>query len=276
MSIGLSRDAKTILLEKTDLELGASDLWLMDIDRAVPTRWTSNPLWDQHPIWSADNSEAIFFSNRAGTGDLYRKRIGGGDETLFYKSDVRVWPTDWSDDGKLVMFEARDSNNQWDLLTVPSSGNGKPEPFVATRFNERQGTFSPDGKWVAYSSDESGRYEIYIESFPRGGAKAQVSTKGGSEPQWRQDGKEIYFLQEGKISAADVTVVGSRSIVSESHVLVDGVTVGQSVFNPNAATEYAASRDGKRFFLLLSPKESQSAPTTLILNWPAALKKTNP
>jgi Tol biopolymer transport system component len=271
LSVALSPDGKTVALERLNPQF-ATDIWLMDVNRGVPTRLTSHELWDQAPVWSPDGSEVLFFSNRAGPGDFYRKVPAGNEEVLVYKSDARKWPTSWSADGKLVMFEVRNAN-EWNLFAVSSSGKGEPVPFLTSRFNERQGTFSPDGQWVAYASDESGRYEIYIQSYPGAGSKVQVSAKGGSGPQWRHDGKELYFLQEGAITAADIAVEGGQIHLGDPHRVVDGLTFSQSSFGPNSNKEFDVARDGRRFFLLLLPKEKLSAPTTMILNWPAMAKK---
>jgi serine/threonine protein kinase len=243
-TIALSPDAKSVALEKRDPETSATDLWLMDLGRGVTTRLTSNPLWDQAPVWSPDGNDIVFFSNRTGTGDLYRKHLAGSaDEMPFFKSDTRKWPTGWSADGKYVMFESRDQN-QWDLLAATGSGSLQPIRFLTSRFNERQGRFSPDGSWVAYASDESGQYEIYVQSFPNAGSKIQVSTKGGVDPQWRRDGTELFFIQEGKIHAVSVSVAGGRIVVGEPHSVTDTVSFSQLRFNPNMSAQFGVTGNG--------------------------------
>jgi Tol biopolymer transport system component len=155
--------------------VGSRDLWMQEGTR---TNWfTFDPLDDLTPIWSPDGTSAVFASSRKGASDLYRKAAdGSGSEELLLQSADLKRPDAWSPDGRFILFNS--SQNNGDLMVLPMTGGGdrKPYPFLSTRFNEEQGVFSPDGKWVAYQSNESGRYEIYVRPFPGPGGQWQIST----------------------------------------------------------------------------------------------------
>ena len=270
--MALSPDDKTVALETRDLQTFTADIWLMELLRGVPTRFTSHPLWDQSPVWSPNGNDVAFFSNREGAGNIYRKSLrGSGEEARVYSSGGRSWPSAWSADGKYVLFEER-NQNQWDLFAAPVAG-GQPLRFLTSRFNERQGMFAPGDQWVAYASDESGQYEIYIQSFPQAGSRIQVSLKGGTAPVWRPDGKELFFIQERKLTAVSVSMAGGRVEVSEPRRLADSVTFPQPVFQPNGYRNYGVASNGQRFLILLAPTERTSVPVTMILNGTASLTK---
>src|SRR5262249_716558 len=130
-----------------------------------------------------------------------------GEDKLLWKSDYQKNPSDWSLDGRFIIYSQRDSKASWDVWVLPVTGSvdAKPYPVVRTKANEIAGTLSPDGRWLAYVSDESGRYEIWVQSFSDGGGKRQVSTGGGGGPRWRQDGRELfYYAADGKLMAAPV------------------------------------------------------------------------
>src|SRR5262249_32518692 len=151
-------------------------------------------------------SRIVWTSTRgSGVADLYQKAASlAGEETLFLKSDYTKLPTDWSRDGRFIIYSQTRPKTKWDVwfLPAPGSGEEKPFPVVQTEANETAGTLSPDGRWLAYASDVSGQFEIYVQSFPEGAGKRQVSTGGGNGPRWRQDGSELfYYAADGKLMA---------------------------------------------------------------------------
>src|SRR5262249_31760103 len=157
----------------------------------IPTRITSDPAQDSDAIWSPDGNEIVFASNRNGTWGLYRRNLrGGGPEELLLKSETEVAPTDWTRDGRFIVYNALKgySNDIFALLLI--SGERKPIPIAATAFNEYGGKTSPDGKWIAYASNETGELQIYVQSFPGPGEKRRVSSEFGVHPRWRADGRE--------------------------------------------------------------------------------------
>ncbi|HJU61452.1 MAG TPA: protein kinase, partial [Candidatus Binatia bacterium] len=200
----LSPDEKTVAIQQDD---GTNnDLWLMDLVRGVPSRFTFNPALEDDPTWSPDGTVIVFNSERDGTRGLYRKvSSGAGNEELLVKADVVTNGTHWSHDGKFVIFESSLPKTGSDLFVLPLFGDMKPYPVLATEFNETHGRFSPDGRWLAYVSNESGRNEVYVQSFPASGGKWQVSTTGGAQPQWRSDGKELFYMApDRRLMAVDV------------------------------------------------------------------------
>jgi Tol biopolymer transport system component len=178
---------------------GNVDVWLLDGARM--TRLTFDAASDNRPIWSPDGTRIAFRSSRMGLADLYLKRANGvAVEELLVASDQIKTPLSWSADGRYLLYRSNDTQSSGNLWFVPMMGDRTPSVFLETPFRESQGVFSPDGRWVAYQSDESGRGEIYVRPFPPGATSTaargqwQVSTEGGINPVWRPDGKEVYYL----------------------------------------------------------------------------------
>jgi len=148
----------------------------------------------------------VFQFNRKGVFNLYSKlSSGAGADELLVESDQPKAPSDWSPDGRFLLFRSIDPETSFDLWVLPVSGDKKPFPFLKTPFEERNGQFSPDGKWIAYQSNESGRFEIYAQPFPGPGRKFQISGNGGAQPRWNKNGKEIFYVSlDGKMMAASV------------------------------------------------------------------------
>jgi Tol biopolymer transport system component len=246
---------------------GNIDLWLLDTERGVRTRVTSNAANDIHPLWSPDGRRMLFSSNRNGSYELYEKALdaeGTERRLLAFQSP----PTDWSADGTTVLVQRRDVNGSADIWALPIAG-GQPFPVVQTpEFDERDAQFSPDGKWIAYASTESGRWEIYVQAFPTPRARVQVSINGGSQPRWRPDGQELFFVAlDGRLMAARIalTDAGSDPQVTVPAALftthIGGAIQGTS------RQQYFVSRDGSRFLLNTIIDSAPPAPITLILNW---------
>jgi len=181
----LSPDDRRIAVSR--IQQGNTDVWLIDGSRTV--RFTFDPGPDAFPIWSPDGSEVLFDSTRNGRRDLYRKPAsGGGSEQLLFSSSETKAFNDWSADGRFILFLSNGPQTARDLWVLPMTGDRKPFPFVKTKFDEWRGKFSPDGRWVTYQSNESGRFEIYVRPFPGPGGQWQVSTAGGISPLWSRSG----------------------------------------------------------------------------------------
>ncbi len=184
----LSIDGRKVLFTRAE---GGEDIVLLDLSRGSTTRLTFGAALDINPVFSPDGSQVVFTSNRSGIGDFYRKASSGaGNDELILKGKGVAYPNSWSRDGKYLIYEMNGSvKTKMDLWVLPMVGEPTPFPYLESEFIEAHSQFSPDGRWVAYSSDESGRAEVYVQSFPISGGKWQISTTGGDQPQWRGDGK---------------------------------------------------------------------------------------
>jgi Tol biopolymer transport system component len=250
----------------------SGDLWLMDFMRGVSTRFTFDPSQNDFPVWSPDGSRIVFHSNRGSRFDLYQKASNGaGTEELLLKSDQDKTPTAFSRDGRFLLFSSQDPKNGTDLWVLPMEGDRKPVPVLQTEFNERNAMFSPDMRWIAYGSNESGRAEVYVRPFAAPGSgtsatsgKWQVSKDGGDFPHWRQDGKELYFrLPGGAVMAVQVTPTPTTFEAGVPHVL----------FNYPAQAGVEPAPDGNRFLVEAFQQDQAAAPITVVLNWQSALRK---
>ena len=267
--LDLSPDSKRV---SVSLASGsARDIWIYDVARGLRTRFTFDAANELASIWSPDGSRIVFNSSRKGRYDLYQKASSGaGAEEVLLEDNLNLqkYPMSWSPDGRFVLYRSGGGPTGNDLFVLPLSGDRKPSPFVNTQFGENFGQFSPDGRWVAYMSSESGRNEIYVAPFPGPGGKWQISTAGGELPRWRRDGAEIfYFAPDGGLMAATVNGKGSSFEVGAVKPLFQArPVIGQRY-------PYAVSADGQRFLINTLPEQSASAPITVVLHWIAGLKK---
>jgi eukaryotic-like serine/threonine-protein kinase len=271
----LSPDEKTVAAAHIDSDTRDQNLWLITT-RDVASPLTSFGNLNFHPVWSPDGTSIVFAGTRDSPPNLVRKIAKGaaGAEEVLIKSPSNDQPTDWSPDGKFIIYGSLDPKTQWDLWLLPMSvpqPERKPVPFLRTADNEHLGRFSPDGRWLAYVSDESGSDEVYIVSFPGAGTKQRISTGGGSDPRWRGDGRELFYnTVDGRLMK-----VGIRSEVDVEATAPVALFTATSGTTDNAATfgtesSYDVARDGQRF--LISTIVEQSNPIAkIVLNWPAAL-----
>jgi serine/threonine protein kinase len=270
-SPNISPDGQRVAAMLFDIQAGSTDLWLYDSTLARKSRFTFDPAFDTSPIWSPDGRSIAFCSDRKARlkYNLYLKDANGArDEDLLFESDEYKRPTSWSADGHFLAYTSSDGpSGKGDIWIFPFSGERKPFQFTHTaQFDEQRARFSPNGRFVAYDSDESGSRQVYVTSFPGPGGKLQVSTNGGEDPVWRRDGKELFFLFEGKLMAAEVKANGSGVDIGNAQLLFDA----HSGFGPYA--HYDVTPDGKRF-LVATVGEGRSAPMNLVLNWTADLKR---
>jgi hypothetical protein len=186
------------------------------------------------------------------------------------------WPEDWSRDGRFIIYQIPGTKTGQDIWIAPQASDGaehKPFPYLQSQFDEKHARFSPDGRWVAYTSNESGREEVYVQSFPRSGSRFQISTGGGREPQWRKDGTEVFYISEDRtLVAVPVKFTSSASEPLQLGqpkplfpvALLDTFFVGRS---------YEVSNDGQRFLMPAIASGATAPPLTVVLNWQTALKK---
>jgi serine/threonine protein kinase len=269
-----SPDETQVVIERTDPATGRHTIWTLDLARQTISRLVADAAGAHQPVWSPDGRRVAFVSHRANIGDVYWTRAdgGGGDEMVLRSTEKLIQePTDWSLDGRFLLYDLQRSVYQHDLWILPVSPPQPPRPFVASPANDHQGQFSPDVRWIAYTSDESGAPEVYVRRFPDGGGKWHVSTEGGAQPRWRRDGKELFYLAPGgRLMAANVISSGSTFATAAPRVLFDtGITT--SVVETR--NQYLVTRDGQRFLLNISAEDENSAPITVVLNWDSPLTK---
>src|SRR2546421_5248322 len=202
----LSPDGTRLAFRQVEFRTGAVNIWLMDLARGTPSRFTFEQTTDFGPVWSPDGNRIVFASLRDGPPNLLQKvSNSAGNEEILIKSLIPKLPFDWSRDGRFIIYGLIDPKTSWDLWVLPLEGDRTPFPFLQTDYDERQAQFSPNGKWVAYTSIESGKIEVYVRPFPVGAGKWQVSSGGGDQPRWRGDGKELFYLSaDHKLMAVEV------------------------------------------------------------------------
>jgi len=266
-----SPDRRSIALASR--EQHNADIWLYDAVRGNRSRFTFDPAVENAPVWSPDGRTIAFASNRNGHSDIYKKATDqSGAEELLYADSDQKYPTSWSPDGRFLAFDRystkEPSSSIW-ILPMQRGHSGspsKPFPLSQTAATGQDGQFSPDGRWIAYHSRESRRYETYVEPFPPGtgspGGRRLISTNGGMHPRWRADGKEIFYLQFRNLLAVSMEVSDRTLKVGEP----------QPIIGPLSILGYDVAPDGQRFLLRLRNPAVASQPMTVVQNWTAALK----
>jgi Tol biopolymer transport system component len=238
------------------------------LSRGISSRVTYSPSADLNPIWSPDGQQIVFASNRKGPYDLYLKSLTGtGNEELILESSNPKLTQDWTRDGRFILYSVAVGSNR-DLWLLPTTGDQKPQPVATTPQLEDQAQISPDGRWVAYISDESGRWEVYVQPLQGAGEKLRVSSNGGGQPKWRGDGRELFYL------ALDGTMMAVP--IQAGAVLVPGspTSLFQTGISPSPGLDqYAVTADGQRFLVITPLPGEAASPITVIQNWPAALNR---
>jgi eukaryotic-like serine/threonine-protein kinase len=278
-TLALSPDGKRVAFERVDPQARNRNIWLYEIARGVTTRFTFDQFFDTDPVWSPDGSRVAFNAIRGGPLDLFAKdsNLSGQDQLLLKSSDYK-FPTSWSRDGRFLLYWTLGPPTRvWALPLGDGAADRQPIPMANSQFNETTGRFSPDGRWIAYQSDESGKTEIYVKPFDASSAarsssaagapvagKWMVSNGGGASPLWRGDGKELFYLSsDGMATAVELNTTGAfRPGVAKPLFKV-----------PPGLVNWDVTPDGKRF-LLVAPSATGARPFfTVVLNWQAGLKK---
>jgi eukaryotic-like serine/threonine-protein kinase len=273
----ISPDGRRVVVSRS--VQGNFDIWLLDGTRSI--RLTFDSALDQFPVWSPDGSQIAFQSDRKTPRSIYRRSssAGAGSEDLLLESDQITVPSDWSADGKFLLYYRIDSKSARDLWVLPLQGARAPRVVLNTPFEERWAALSQDGRWMAYMSDESGRSEIYVRPFigptsdtPASAAQWQVSAEGGIFPRWRPDGKELYFIgPDGQMMAAPIMATGT-TVTAGLPVMLFSTRIAGGGADNTEGPQYDVSRDGR--FLINTEQVGATTPITLLMNWnPAAAKK---
>ena len=248
---------------------GLGDIWMYDLARSTRSRFTFDPGVDFTHTWSPDGKRLAFSSNRNRSHDLYVKSTSGsGDAELLLHTENSKGPRSWSHDGRSLLFAER-GEASWDLWVLPLEGEPKPAPYLQTKFNETLGQFSPNDRWVAYASDESGVTEIYVQSYPADGGKWQISTDGGIQPRWRADGRELFYLTaDDRIMAVEIEA-GETLQPGAPSMLFRAPEV--NTFLPTSAFHFDVADNGERFLIDVAAQQGEQTPVTVVLNWQAEL-----
>jgi hypothetical protein len=268
----LSPDGTRLAASLVDARAGWPDIWLTDLTRGSTFRYTFGPFLAASPLWSPDGTRLVFRRTPRGVTEFFEKSAAGaGNEQAVLTQDqeraahvnsVTLVPTDWSPDGRNIIFAVPAIGSGFELWRLPMDGTSTPIRFLQSTADLMHANFSPDGKLIAYSSNESGRFEVYVQTFPLTDRKWQVSTSGGYEPRWRADGREIYYLSEGrKLMAAEVkpgSSFGVPKVLFQTRVPA-GVN--------GLRTNYVPDRDGRRFLVNTQSSDAPPEAITVTVNW---------
>lgn len=254
--VRLSPDQRRIVAGRSDT---GSSVWLLDVARGAPSR-ISFEAWAGMPVWTPDSRGVVYSAAVDLPPDLFHWR--DGSITRLTRTPLQYYPSDVTPDGKLVIAEVFNADTEMDIHAVPIAPPHKPVPLVNTKFREREGVVSPDGRWLAYSSNESGRMQVYTVAMPGTGPRVQISTEGGRNPRWSADGRTLYYADpvQGAIAAVAITVQNGELRPSPP-LRVFAHTSG----------DYDVTRDG-RFLVRKEQLNAASPPLTVITNWTASLK----
>jgi Tol biopolymer transport system component len=256
-----SKDGRRIAVDNSGLE-NNGDIWIYDLTRPAGTRLTFDPADESSPIWSPAGDRIAFYSARGGASDVLGVSTsdGGEPQTLLGTEALEsVW--DWSRDGRYLAIESRRSAVVQRDILILSLADGTTRPFADTPFDEAEARFSPDGRWLAYDSEETGEFEVYVRPFPAGEGKWRVSLAGGTTPRWRADGRELFYLaDDGRLMALPV-LAGSGFEVGTATALF------RTRLRFEAGGHYDVAPDGQTFVLNEWIDEETPRPMSLVLGW---------
>src|SRR3989454_716091 len=266
----ISPDGRRVALGVTEHE---TQLWLYDLSREALTRFTFEGIVNLNAVWTTDDKRIAFQSSKEGPPDIYWQRAdGSGGPERVTTSEYPHAPMSWAPDGQLLAFIEVNPSTQRDIWVLRMSDR-KAQPFLRTRFDESVPRFSPDGRWLAYISNESGRYEIYVQPYPGPGGKWQISTEGGTEPTWNHNGRELFYRSGDRMMAVDIATQPSFAAGKPRMLFA-----GPYELSPATSPNYDVSPDGQRFLMLKPSEQEAAAPTQInvVLNWFEELKRRVP
>jgi len=269
----ISPDGGKVAIDVLDVAKNTSEIWIYDVSTGVGSKFVFGAWSDFFPVWSPAGDRLIFASDRKAKGvrwDLWTKALDGSGEEIFVESPDQRFPEDWSRDGRFLSFYAIPVQGKRNIQVwiLTAGGDRRASPFATEALEQWDSRFSPDGHWVAYQSNESGRFEVYVRPFPGPGGKWHVSTAGGGHPRWNKDGRELYYLSlDNKIMAVPVNLGASFRAGSPVELFAVHPTS-----NPNSSV-YDVTADGQRFLVNTVGSDEGSPPLSLVVHWPALLEK---
>src|SRR5215469_2000602 len=268
----LSPDGQKLAVSEIDRLTGGSAIWIFDLKSSVRFRFTFGTGVNANPVWSPDGSQVAFMSSRGGAFNVYVKPMSGAvEEKALHASPDDERPQSWSTDGRFFILDSRPQSrqNSPEIVVLPLTGDGKPFSYLNASYANSGGELSPNGRWLAYVSNETGRSEVYVTAFPEAKGKWQVSSSGATTPRWRSDGRELFFSQiDGILMAAEVTAGKDSFTFASIKPLSD-----RRVFQGATSSTWDVFPDGQRFVMAAIKPEGIHAPLTLVTNWRAELKK---
>jgi Tol biopolymer transport system component len=260
--LSMAPDSRRIAVQRT--EGGNTDIWLVDLVRGNASRFTTDPEADIAPLWSPDGTRIVYSSLR-NRFNLYERPIAETVAVDLVLSDEAKSATDWSSDGRFLLFRSLGRESNWDIWALPMSGERKPVAVVRTKFDERDAQFSPDGRWIAYQSNQSGRFEIYLQRFPGGGEPIPISTNGGAQVRWGRNGELFYLALDGRLTAVRLSFPSSGG-PPDAGTPVSLFVPAVSSLRDIARHHYIVSDHGQRF-LFDTLVEEAASPVVILLNW---------
>jgi serine/threonine protein kinase len=263
-SMCFSHDGKRLIYDVADAATGAVDIWQMDLPGGTPLRLTHEVAVDFFPVCSPSADEIVFSSLRTGPPDMYRMPLGTpGAEKLLLDLPMATIPSDWSRDARNLLLLPLNRKSQRDIWVLPLDG-GKPREVIATPADERSARFSPDGRWLAYSSNDSGRFEVFVTPFPPTGAKWQISPSGGHQPQWSRDGRELFYVSpDQRIVAVSISTSRGTFVPGRQTVVAETRMTGWE--RNSHGSQYAFTPDGQRVLVIDAAETVR--PISLVFNW---------
>jgi Tol biopolymer transport system component len=264
--IDLAPDEKRVAAHIHD---EGGDVWVMDFSRGTSSRLTFTGIDSSNPVWSPDGTRIAFDSNKSGADDIFVKSASGaGDEVLVVTSMVNKRPFDWSPDGRSILYVdgSFQGGGKGVIWSIDANGQSQPQPVLKANFDQSQPQLSPDGRWLAYSSAESGRHEIYVQTYPPSLVKLQISTNGGGMPRWREDGRELFYISpDRKLMSVSISSTGSELKPGVPQALFQ--TAISIVGNLGSTWhDYSTSRDGQRFLIVEYGEAPESSAVQVIVN----------
>jgi dipeptidyl aminopeptidase/acylaminoacyl peptidase len=263
----LSPDGRYVAVGRSQGPSDPRDIWILDLLRGASSRLTFDDSDELNPAWSPDGSRVAFTSDRAGRRNIWSKSAtGSGDAELVFDGEGEKSVEDWSPDGRVILFNVNSAS-----LSSVAAGGEKTSTRVlgGTAFAQLQGRISPDGRWLAYTSFENDRRDVFVQTYPPGGGKWQISTNGGGDPEWRGDGRELFFVNNTSLYSVEVRTNGSRFEAGTPRELFKVADLHPEV----RRNRYVVSGDGQRFLALTTPERTDLTPLTVVVNWTSLLPK---